>query len=106
VWTSIVVLTGSYETLSSYAMLSAWVFYTLTVIAVGIFRRKMPDAARPYRMWGYPVTAWIFVAVSVWFFADALVNQTVTSLLSIAVTVAGVPFYLIWRKAPTPVTVT
>jgi len=105
VWTSIVVLTGSYETLSSYAMLSAWVFYTLTVIAVGIFRRKMPDARRPYRMWGYPATAWIFVAVSLWFFADALVHQTVTSLLSIAVTLAGVPFYLIWRKAPAPVTV-
>ncbi len=104
-WSSVVLLTGSYETLSSYAMLSAWVFYTLTVIAVGIFRRKMPDAQRPYRMWGYPVTAWIFVAVSVWFFADALVNQTVTSLLSIAVTLAGVPFYLIWRKAPAQVTV-
>jgi APA family basic amino acid/polyamine antiporter len=103
-WSSIVVLTGSYETLSSYAMLSAWVFYTLTVIAVGIFRRTMPDAERPYRMWGYPATAWIFVAVSVWFFADALVNQTVTSLLSIGVTLAGLPFYLIWRKEPVRVT--
>jgi basic amino acid/polyamine antiporter, APA family len=104
-WSSIVVLTGSYETLSSYAMLSAWLFYTLTVIAVSIFRRTMPEAERPYRMWGYPATAWIFVAVSIWFFADALVHQTATSLLSIGVTLAGAPFYWIWRKAPQAVAV-
>jgi APA family basic amino acid/polyamine antiporter len=102
-WSSVVALTGSYETLSSYAMLSAWLFYTLTVIAVSIFRRTMPEAERPYRMWGYPATAWIFVAVSIWFFADALLHQTATSLLSIAVMLAGTPFYLIWRKAPAPV---
>ena len=54
IWTSILVLTGSYETLYSYSILAAWIFYTMTVAAVFVLRRKLPDAKRPYRMWGYP----------------------------------------------------
>ena len=52
-------------------ILAAWIFYTMSVAAVLVLRRKLPDAARPYRMWGYPWTLWLFVASSVWFIADA-----------------------------------
>jgi APA family basic amino acid/polyamine antiporter len=97
-WAGVLIGSGSYETLFSYAMLSAWVFYTLSVLAVWVLRRKMPDAERPYRMWGYPVTLWLFVAVSVWFMGDALVNQTRTSLVAVGVALAGVPLYYLGRR--------
>jgi APA family basic amino acid/polyamine antiporter len=108
IWSGVLILTGSYETLFSYAMLSAWIFYTLSVVAVWILRRKLPDAARPYRMWGYPVTLWLFVIVSVWFMGDAMINQPGTSLIAIGIALAGIPFYLLWRRksprpAPTPI---
>jgi len=96
-WAGVLIVTGSYETLFSYAMLSAWIFYTLSVLAVWVLRRKLPEAERPYRMWGYPYTLWAFVAVSIWFMADALVNQTKTSLIAIAIAAAGVPLYYFWR---------
>src|SRR5947208_15653936 len=82
-WSGVLIVTGSYETLYSYAMLSAWVFYTLSVIAIWVLRRKMPDAPRPYRMWGYPVTLWLFVIASAWFMLDAVVNQPKTSLIAL-----------------------
>ena len=97
-WTGVLILTGSYETLFSYSMLSAWIFYTLSVAAVRVLRRKAPDAPRPYKMWGYPVTLWLFVIVSVWFMVDALVNQPKTSLIAFAIAAAGVPFYFTWRR--------
>lgn len=97
-WTGVLILTGSYETLYSYAMLSAWIFYTLSVVAVWVLRRKMPHKRRPYRMWGYPVTLWLFVIVSIWFMVDALVNQPKPSLTALAIAAAGIPFYLIWRR--------
>lgn len=100
VWSGVLILTGSYETLYAYTMLSAWIFYTLSVAAVWILRRKLPDAPRPYKMWGYPFTLWAFVAVSIWFMADALVNQPKTSLIALAIAAAGVPFYFLWRRAP------
>jgi APA family basic amino acid/polyamine antiporter len=97
IWTGVLIVTGSYETLSAYTMLSAWIFYTLSVAAVWVLRRKQPNASRPYRMWGYPYTLWAFVIVSAWFMVDALVNQAKTSLIAFGIAAAGVPFYYIWR---------
>lgn len=106
VWTSLLIVTGSYETLFAYAMLSSWTFYTLGVVAVWVLRRKSPHAHRPYRMWGYPYTVWAFVAVSIWFMLDAIVNQPKPSLMALVVCAAGVPFYLYWRLKPQPEAVT
>lgn len=99
IWTAVLILTGSYETLSAYTMLSAWIFYTLSVLAVWVLRRKKPNAPRPYRMWGYPYTLWSFVIVSAWFMVDALVNQPKTSLVAFGIAAAGVPFYLVRRHS-------
>lgn len=102
-WSGVLILTGSYETLFSYTMLSAWIFYTLSVVAVWVLRRKAPDLPRAYKMWGYPVTLWAFVIVSVWFMADVIVTQPKTSLIAFVIAATGIPFYLIWRKrAPAP----
>lgn len=98
VWTAILVLTGSYDTLYTYSILAAWIFYTLSVAAVAVLRLKMPDAIRPYRMWGYPWTLWIFVAVSVWFMVNSLVTETVPSLLALGIVAAGIAAYYLWRR--------
>ena len=90
IWTSILVLTGSYETLYSYSILAAWIFYTLSVGAIFVLRRKMPQAFRPYRMWGYPYTLWLFVAASIWFMLDALVTQPLPSLMAFVIVASGI----------------
>jgi len=97
VWTGLLVVTGSYETLFAYALLSSWIVYTLGVAAVWVLRRKAPDAPRPYKMWGYPYTMWAFLIVSAWYMADAMVNQTRPSLMAFVVSAAGIPFYIYWR---------
>jgi len=99
VWAALLVLTGSYETLYSYSIVAAWIFYTMTVAAVWILRRKMPDAVRPYRMWGYPWTLWLFVAVSVWFIADAFVTQPLPSAMAFVIVASGVGAYRIWARS-------
>jgi len=97
-WSLIVLLSGSFEALSSYTILSAWLFYVLTVAGVAVLRRSRPGAPRPYRMWGYPATLWIFLAASAWFIADSVVGQPGPSLAALVITGAGVPFYLIWAR--------
>ena len=101
IWTAILILTGSYETLYSYSIVAAWIFYTLTVGAVFILRRKLPEAARPYRMWGYPVTPLLFVAVSVWFVANAFVTQPGPSAMACVIVATGVLAYWVWRRLDT-----
>lgn len=107
-WTGLLIVTGSYETLFAYAMLSSWIFYTLGVAAVWVLRRKAPHAPRPCRMWGYPVTMWAFLIVSAWYMADAIVTQPKPSLMAFAVCAAGIPLYIYWRTRarPVPATVT
>jgi amino acid transporter len=99
-WTAVLIVSGSYETLYSYSILAAWIFYTLSVLAVYIFRRKMPDTPRPYKMWGYPYTLWAFIAISVWFIVNALVTQPRPSLMALVIIASGVAAYRIWRKPP------
>jgi len=99
IWTSILLLTGSYETLYSYSIVAAWIFYTLSVGAVFVLRRKLPNAARPYRMWGYPATPFLFVALSVWFVVNAFVTQPGPSVAACGIVATGVLAYWLWRKA-------
>jgi basic amino acid/polyamine antiporter, APA family len=99
VWTAVLIVSGSYEILSSYTILSAWLFYTLGAAAVWVLRRKMPNAQRPYRMWGYPLTLFLFLIVSVWFILDAMVNQPIPSLMALFIAAAGIPFYFYWRRS-------
>jgi len=96
-WTAVLVLSGSYETLYSYSILAAWIFYTLSVAAVFVLRRKLPHAVRPYRMWGYPFTLWLFLAASVWFMVNACVAQPWPSLMALLVVATGVLGFWIWR---------
>jgi APA family basic amino acid/polyamine antiporter len=97
IWTGALIITGSYATLSTYTIFSAWIFYTLSVVAVWVLRRKAPVAARPYRMWGYPVTLWLFVVVSAWFLVETLLDQPKPSVTALLITAAGIPFYFLWR---------
>jgi APA family basic amino acid/polyamine antiporter len=96
-WSLVLLLSGSFEALSSYTILSAWLFYVLTVGAVAVLRRRRPSAPRPYRMWGYPATLWIFLAASAWFIVDSVIGQPGPSLAALFITVAGLPFYFIWK---------
>jgi basic amino acid/polyamine antiporter, APA family len=98
IWTAILVVSGSYDTLYTYAILAGWIFYTMSVAAVMVLRRKFPDMHRPYRMWGYPVTLWLFVAVSLWFIADASVTQPAPSAMALAIVGSGALAYRIWRR--------
>ena len=97
-WTAVLVVSGSYENLFSYSMVAAWIFYMLSVAAVFVLRRKQPDLARPYRMWGYPYTLGAFMLVSVWFVVNAFVTTPGPSFTALGIIATGIPVYLIWRK--------
>jgi APA family basic amino acid/polyamine antiporter len=98
VWSSVLLLSGSFEWLISYAMFSIWLFYAMTVAGVLVLRRRQPHRARPYRMWGYPLTPLLFVAAAVWFLGNMLIEQPRPSLIAGGIVAAGIPAYWVWRR--------
>ena len=96
VWAAALLLSGSYESLIDYAMFGLWLSYGAMVAGLIVLRIKRPDAPRPYRMWGYPVTPLLFLAITVWFLGNMLVTRAVPSLIGLALTLAGIPVYFIW----------
>lgn len=59
-----------------------------------ILRRQGPFIKRPYRTWGYPFTPLLFVAAYAWIAMQVFLSSPARSLLGIAITVSGIPFYL------------
>ena len=100
VWGVVLLVSGSYETLLDYAMFSMWLFYGLMVAGVIVLRRKQPDLARPYRMWGYPVTPALFLAITVWFLVNMLKTRPVPSLAGVLLIATGIPVYFLWARRP------
>lgn len=63
-WSLVLVLTQSFEQLMNYTSAAMLITGTLTVMAVVVLRRKLPDTTRPYRTWGYPVTPTLYAISS------------------------------------------
>ncbi len=98
VWAALLALTDSYELLFSFVMFGAWLFYGLTVLGVVVLRRARPQAIRPYRMWGYPVTPLLFAATSFWLVINNFFTAPRPSLAGVAIIASGVPAYNRWRR--------
>jgi len=73
--------------------------YAFAYTGVFVLRLREPDAARPYRAWGYPWTTGIALVGSIAFLVGALIQDTTNSLWAIGVLAACYPLYLLTKLA-------
>jgi APA family basic amino acid/polyamine antiporter len=98
VWAGVLALSGSYDVLTDYVIFASWIFYGMTTASVFIFRRRLPQAERPYRAWGYPIVPALFLFVTGWLLINTLLaarNQALAGLFLIAL---GLPVYWFWSR--------
>ena len=93
-WSAVLVLSGSFDTISDYVIFAAWLFYMLGAFGVFVLRKKMPDAVRPYKVWGYPYTPAIFVIFSFLFLVNSVVSNTQNAAMGLILILLGLPVYL------------
>jgi basic amino acid/polyamine antiporter, APA family len=67
--------------------------YALSFVSLFVLRRRMPEAARPHRAWGYPWTTSIALAASVVFLVGALASDRENTPLTFLVLAASYPVY-------------
>lgn len=98
IWGALLTLSGTYDQLTTYVVFGSWGFYALTALSVIVLRKKMPDAVRPYKAWGYPYATLLFVAVAGWFLYNTVVEDTRNAIIGIVLLLASLPFYYYWTR--------
>ncbi len=98
---SLICLTGKYRDLYEFVIFPELFFFCLVGAAVFVLRKKYPTMERPYRVWGYPLTPLIFIAVNGWIFVNMLIKKPRASLIGLAIVLAGLPAYFFWKRRET-----
>lgn len=97
-WSSVLVISGTFEQLLTYVVFMSWVWFALAAVAIFVLRRREPGAPRPFRTPGYPVTPAAFVLSALIIVGNTVVSQPTQSMIGLGITMAGIPAYLWWRS--------
>jgi APA family basic amino acid/polyamine antiporter len=104
VWSSVLVLSGTLSQLVEYTGFAVVLFSAVAVMSVFVLRFREPNAARPFRAWGYPLAPGFFILASLIMVVYQIVNSPETSLRGIGVILAGFPIYWLFaRKGKRPI---
>ena len=98
VWTSVLCLTGRYGDLLNYVIFVVLIFYALTIIGIFVLRRTRPDAARPYRAFGYPVLPGLYVLAALTICVGLLIYQPTFTWPGLIIVLLGIPVFYMWNK--------
>jgi basic amino acid/polyamine antiporter, APA family len=98
VWTSLLVLSGTFDQLTDMLIFAAFIFYGATALGVFILRKKMPDAPRPYKVIGYPIVPAIFILFCIALIINTLIEKPTEALAGLGLMATGLPFYFYWQK--------
>ena len=95
----LLLLVARFQQLFSIAIFAEWLFYMIAASTIFIFRRRIPDAPRAYRTWGYPVVPAIFIAAAAFLLYSTFTENLKRSLIGTAVILAGIPVFLYFRSS-------
>ena len=107
-WTTVLIFSGTFDMLTDMLIFVSWGFYALGAYGVFVLRRKMPDAHRPYKTWGYPVVPIVFILFAVTFLGFTIFSDVenyrngsapvINSLWGVILLTSGIPFYWWFKK--------
>lgn len=89
----------TFRELITYVTFMDIVFMTLAGVSIFIFRYKMPDAERPYRVLLYPIVPGIFVLISTAFVISTLIERPIQALVGLGVLGVGVIAFYLFKQA-------
>lgn len=85
-----------FDLLTEYAMFGAVIFETLAVAMIFVFRRRLPEAPRPYRCPLYPWAPLAYLLLPAYILANMVVEQTLEVATGAAFIGLGALAYVLW----------
>ena len=98
IWASVLVLSGSFDQLTDMLIFAVFIFYGATTLGVFILRRKMPDAHRPYKVWGYPFVPAFFIVFCIGLFINTTITRPREAAIGMTLILAGIPVYFLLKR--------
>jgi APA family basic amino acid/polyamine antiporter len=102
IWSSVLVLTGTYGTIVSRVIYTEWIFFGALALGMLSLRRR-PGQRATFRAWGYPATPVVFAIVCLALVAAQIKSDPQSSVSGLALVAAGLPVYWIWRRLTTAI---
>ena len=98
IWASVLVLSGTFDQLTDMIIFAVFIFYGATSLGVFVLRRKMPEAKRPYKVWGYPVVPAIFIIFCMYLFFNTIITRPREAAIGMILILSGIPVYFLLQR--------
>ena len=95
---ALLLIGGSFRQLFSLAIFAEWLFYMIAGSTIFVFRRREPDAERPYRMFGYPFLPSVFIGAAAVLLYYTFRSDWPNSFYGLLVILAGIPVFEWFRR--------
>jgi len=98
VWACLLVLSGTFDQLTDMVIFAIFIYYGATTLGVFILRKKMPDAPRPYKVWGYPIVPALVILFCAGFVFNTILSRPREAAIGVVLMLTGVPMYWLFKK--------
>jgi len=97
IWSSVLVLTGTYGTIVSRVVYTEWIFFgALALGTIGLRRSRGYSAA--FRASGFPLVPVAFALTCLAIVVNQIAADPRESLIGLGLVAAGLPVYYLWRR--------
>jgi APA family basic amino acid/polyamine antiporter len=98
VWSSVLVLTGTYGVIVSRVIYTEWIFFAALALGTMTLRRRR-GYAPAFRAWGFPAVPVVFALVCGAIVLNQIATDLRESMTGLALVAAGLPVYYVWRRS-------
>jgi basic amino acid/polyamine antiporter, APA family len=95
---TMLVATGTFETVLIYTQFSLLLSSFLTVLGLIVLRFREPKLERPYKVWGYPIPPIFFLAITLWMMISVVLEKPNESLLGLITVLAGLIIFFFSKE--------
>jgi APA family basic amino acid/polyamine antiporter len=93
---------GAFDVLTDLIVFMLLLFNGLAVASVYVLRRTLPNAVRPYRVWGYPVVPALFLLATAYLMINTLLATPGRALAGLGIVALGLPLYASYARRLPP----
>jgi amino acid transporter len=88
-----------FDILTDFAMFGAVIFETMAVTSIFVFRRRLPDAPRPYRCIGYPIVPALYVILPALILGNMFIKQRMEAVIGLGfIGLGAIVYYIVFAS--------